>query len=324
MSKFEQQGATAPKVSIMIPTYNQAGMILDAVQSALGQTYENLEVIVGDDGSTDNTEAVLATVRDDRLRYVRHAQNLGRVGNYHALLHEYVTGDYAICLDGDDYFIDSEFVAAAVALVVASVSAPVLVIACATQDANVQMHAQRLPDVAAMDGHALLRALPEDRYMVEHLATMYRVDLARRLDFYRANAYSSDWESLYRAVAHGPVAYLHRTVGVWRQHGQNQTANITVPGAIANLAIWRPVFVEAERQGWSRAEAKERTRRIVAFFALRYVTQLSLQGNGLVVRFLTTLALSQPAGFCSLLAKPRNLGRILRSLRGHDRRLHTT
>lgn len=324
MSNTAQPASGLPKVSIMIPTYNQAEWILDAVQSALGQTYANLEVIVGDDGSTDATQEVLGAVQDDRLRYVRHAQNLGRVGNYHALLHEHVAGDYAVCLDGDDYFIDPEFIAAAMDRVQSSAAAPALVVACATQDADIQMHVQRLPEVEALDGHTLLRALPEDRYMVEHLATLYRVDLARHLDFYRSNSYSSDWESIYRAAAHGSVAYLHRTVGVWRQHGRNQTANITVQGALANLSIWRSVFAEAQRQGWSRAEARQRCRSIVAFFALRYLAQLSLQGNTAVFAFLSRLAIAQTAGFCSLVTKPRNLGRILRSLRGYDRRLHTT
>ncbi len=46
-------------VSVIIPTYNRAKLVKEAVQSALSQTYKNIEVIVIDDGSTDNTRDVL-------------------------------------------------------------------------------------------------------------------------------------------------------------------------------------------------------------------------------------------------------------------------
>ena len=49
-----------PKVTIMIPTFNQAAFIGEAIGSALAQTYSNLEIIVGDDASTDATPEILA------------------------------------------------------------------------------------------------------------------------------------------------------------------------------------------------------------------------------------------------------------------------
>ena len=67
------------KVTIMIPTYNQAVFIREAVDSALAQTYSNLEVIVGDDASTDGTQEIVAKINDPRLKYVRNVCNLGRV-----------------------------------------------------------------------------------------------------------------------------------------------------------------------------------------------------------------------------------------------------
>ena len=68
-------------VSILIPTYNQAMYIGQAVESALQQDWPELEVIVSDDGSSDDTQRVLEKFRDDeRVRISRNTGNLGRVG----------------------------------------------------------------------------------------------------------------------------------------------------------------------------------------------------------------------------------------------------
>ncbi len=104
-----------PKVSVMIPTFNQAHLVGEAIESALAQTYENLEVIVADDASTDDTPEVVGDFTNDpRLSYYRNSTNLGRVANYHRTLYERATGDWVVNLDGDDYFTDQEYIYTAI------------------------------------------------------------------------------------------------------------------------------------------------------------------------------------------------------------------
>lgn len=65
------------RVSVVIPTHNRAQTIERAIQSVLSQDVENLEVIVVDDASTDNTEQVIKALGDQKIRYIRHETNKG-------------------------------------------------------------------------------------------------------------------------------------------------------------------------------------------------------------------------------------------------------
>ncbi len=64
-------------VSVIIPTYNRASAIQKSVDSVLGQTYPDIEVIVVDDGSSDNTEEIVRRIPDGRVKYIRHTANRG-------------------------------------------------------------------------------------------------------------------------------------------------------------------------------------------------------------------------------------------------------
>lgn len=65
------------KVSVVIPTYNRAATIGASIQSVLNQTWQNFELIIVDDGSTDNTRQVVKAFADDRIRYICQEQNGG-------------------------------------------------------------------------------------------------------------------------------------------------------------------------------------------------------------------------------------------------------
>jgi glycosyltransferase involved in cell wall biosynthesis len=88
-------------VSVIIPTYNREKTIGRAIRSVLAQTYENLELIVVDDGSTDNTCSIVEKFDDPRLRYVPFAQNRGASAARNEGL-RLATGEFIAFQDSDD------------------------------------------------------------------------------------------------------------------------------------------------------------------------------------------------------------------------------
>ena len=91
------------KISVIIPTYNRGKLIKKSIKSVLNQTYQNIEVIVVDDGSTDNTESIVKNIKDKRLRYIKLEENKGacfarNIGIKNA------KGTYISFQDSDDIF----------------------------------------------------------------------------------------------------------------------------------------------------------------------------------------------------------------------------
>ena len=91
------------EVSVIIPAYNTAQYIQQAIASLLNQTLENLEVVVVDDCSTDNTVEVVQSFDDPRLRLLLNSQNLGAGGARNRALRA-ATGKWVAVLDSDDWY----------------------------------------------------------------------------------------------------------------------------------------------------------------------------------------------------------------------------
>ncbi|MDB5182427.1 MAG: glycosyl transferase family 2 [Candidatus Saccharibacteria bacterium] len=87
-------------ISVVTPTYNRAHTILNAIKTVQAQTYKNWEMIIVDDGSTDNTEEVIKSLNDPSIRYYKK-QNGGpsRARNYGV---EHAKGEWIMYLDSDD------------------------------------------------------------------------------------------------------------------------------------------------------------------------------------------------------------------------------
>lgn len=90
-----------PKVSVLIPSFNLAPFIAETIESVLAQTFTDFELLIEDDGSTDNSVAVISQFKDPRITVVAKLQNEGQNQTTNNLVRR-AQGEYIACLPADD------------------------------------------------------------------------------------------------------------------------------------------------------------------------------------------------------------------------------
>ena len=222
-------------VSIMIPTYNQEKYISDAIQSALSQTYENLEIIVCDDNSIDNTYKILKKYNDKRLKIFKNNKNLGRVKNYRHILYDLANGEYVINLDGDDYFLDNEYIQKCVDLIKKNNLDLVFsnqVIRYVDFDKKTDMKLDKI-----IDGNWLFLNYGKNGLHIPHMTALYNRKKALSLDFYSKDIISSDWESLLKFIINSKIGFVHEPSGAWRQIENSESKIQDIDKVFKNIAL---------------------------------------------------------------------------------------
>lgn len=91
---------SAPLISLLVPTYNRVQYLGDCIRSALAQGFADFEIVLADDGSTDETEALVAGLRDPRLRYLRKPHGGAPQTRNFAIAA--ARGEFVFNLDSDD------------------------------------------------------------------------------------------------------------------------------------------------------------------------------------------------------------------------------
>ncbi|WP_018630766.1 glycosyltransferase family 2 protein [Niabella aurantiaca] len=205
------------KVTIQIPTYNQVKYIRKAVVSCLEMNYEDLEINIVDDSSTEDTEhEIKDLLNDTRVNFYRNKVNLGRVKNYYKSLREYATGEWVVNLDGDDYFTDCEFISRAVKNVL--------------QCPSVVMYHSNFFDLGKIHNRDVEKRISKGLNLIKgssyikyrhrfnhfyHLSALFKRVVALQCDFYSFDSLNTDSLSLLKLATLGDVLLENREVGVW-------------------------------------------------------------------------------------------------------------
>jgi glycosyltransferase involved in cell wall biosynthesis len=222
-----------PRVSVIIPTYNQAQFIPATVEGALAQTYPDVEIIVVDDGSTDDTQAVLSAYRDT-VHYI-YQQNKGLAGarNTGFLAS---CGDYLLFLDSDD-LMHPDKLAVHVSLLEAEPSFGLVYSAWQQINADgTEVLGEVRPN---RQGQLLKELLLRRFFFFASTAVLRRECLLRVGSFDESLRWSEDADMWFRLARAGyAFGYIDQPLLQYRIHADSMTASINpeqVRGWLAGL-----------------------------------------------------------------------------------------
>ncbi|MBI5380300.1 MAG: glycosyltransferase family 2 protein [Opitutae bacterium] len=217
-----------PRVSVLVPTYNYARYLPEALDSVLAQQFTDFELIISDDASTDNSAEILRryAARDARIRYQVHPKNLGMVANWNWCLNE-ARGEYIKYLFGDDRLSSPLALGTLVTMLeknpaaVLAVSARNIIdeqsriVDCWDQLGESGVHSGR-----AVGRRCLLRAV---NYVGEPSVVLFRASQATR-GFDTSYRQIVDLEMWCHLLRGGDLVYTREPLCQFRCHAVQQTA----------------------------------------------------------------------------------------------------
>lgn len=267
-------GLGGPRVSVVIITYNRAGLLPRAVRSVLGQSYPPWEVLIVDDASTDHTPAVVAGLRreDARVRLVSRAHN-GGCGAARATGFAAAEGDLVAFLDSDDLW-DPDHLATATRFLA---DCPDLDLVGADvrhvrDDGTVVCPAflRQRKDIgrflaADPSGPGRFRfAVPERAALLQdHLCIIVTVVLwrarTRGHQFDEAISYCDEWDFLLRLALDGKrFGFLDRASCDVYLHGENQSRKPTPRDPADRCRMWSKVLERPDTDAATRRQLRAR------------------------------------------------------------------
>jgi len=223
-----------PLVSILIPTFNSAQYLSAALDSALAQTYQNIEIVVHNDASTDNTQSLLANYKDKRLRIIHTRKNHGMIGGWNYIV-KYAKGEYIKFLASDDLLAPN---CVKVLVHAAQLNPHSMIITCRRNFINESGKTLKTlgfsnhSTIASGTAHArkILTTLRENK-IGEPSAVLYPRKLIKTVgEFDPAFSQFADFEYWIRLLAYGDIVYVHQTLCSFRVHATSNTSKAILDG----------------------------------------------------------------------------------------------
>jgi glycosyltransferase involved in cell wall biosynthesis len=225
-----------PKVSFVLPTYNYAQYLRTCVDSILEQDYTNLEVVIVDDASCDETPTVAETLcrEDSRVRYFRHEQNVGPVNNWNASWKQ-ATGELVWLMSADDALAAPHVVSRFVKRFQENPSVGFVFCRAQIIDENNVPQAKWIPRKdgsfpsvnapSLYPGHTFFKALVKSNF-VPVLGTMARkICYDRTGGFVPDLIHCGDWYNWLRFCLYWDVFYEPEVMASYRVHTTNLSRN---------------------------------------------------------------------------------------------------
>lgn len=213
-----------PAITVIIPTHNSHGLVIDAIESVLSQTFPDVELIVVDDGSTDNTREIIAAIQDPRLIYI-YQPNRERSAARNAGLSA-AQGAYIAFLDDDDFFLPEKLELQLQALAEDAAAGVVYsdVLLCDSQGHRLEIAATAM----GAQGHPtgdIFEALTRKNFLTIGAALVRRTCLPPAIRFDESINAFEDWDFWLRVAQEHGFTYQASPVACYRMHGAMTSHN---------------------------------------------------------------------------------------------------
>jgi glycosyltransferase involved in cell wall biosynthesis len=217
-----------PLVSVCIPAYNSAVYLKRTMESVLCQHYQNIELVVVDDCSKDNTIEIAESIADPRIRIVKNEKNLGMTGNWNKCLAE-AKGDYIklICAD-DILYKDSIEKELRVLLAHSEVTLAMSDTALIDENGRRTGCFKRYPKAGLLDGKKIAkRALIFKSFFGAPCNTLFpRSSYERAGGFDPEFPYILDFDMWLRMACLGKIYVIHEELNGFRVRNDSNTGNL--------------------------------------------------------------------------------------------------
>jgi glycosyltransferase involved in cell wall biosynthesis len=207
------------KVSVVIPTYNRAGYIGEAVASVLAQTFQDFEIIIVDDGSTDETANIVHAIQDSRISFL--TQEHRGVSAAVDLGWRAARGEYIARLDSDDRWL-ATLLQELVAVLDADAAADVVYARAQGMDADGKPLPQLIGTAERFPGETLKSLIYGD-FVCPGAVLVRRSAIARVGGYDESLIANEDWDIWIRIAQHAYIRYVPRVLAQYRYHPQNLT-----------------------------------------------------------------------------------------------------
>jgi glycosyltransferase involved in cell wall biosynthesis len=218
-----------------VPTFNRSALLSRALGSVLAQTYPNFELLVSDNNSTDDTQAVAMgyASRDRRVHVLPSPPpNTPAMHNIRHVL-QAATGKYAVVLADDDYLLDFRYLESGVQMLEAN-GVGLLVTDCVLGRPRREATHLNLPPVTP--GREYFFGFWRGRYQVPVISNLFDLEMARRCEPWNdPNVLYADVELWLKMMTMTDVAYYHYPAVYYHFHGQNIVSTVSLAMHMENV-----------------------------------------------------------------------------------------
>lgn len=215
----------SPKVSIVIPTYNRSKYLVKAIKSALKQSYKNIEIIISDDASVDDTEvSIKPFLKDTRVRYIKNTSNIGLSRNFKNSLYNLVQGKYAIYLSDDDYFINNNYIKDAVDILEEYEEINLVIASSKIYDESKQKYQAVKYSMSKIINGLNYFLMYENSEYYPHITStvsVFRVDIAKKNECFKEKSLEVDLLLYLKLMIEGDIGVIYEESYVYTMHSNN-------------------------------------------------------------------------------------------------------